>query len=252
LGRAPAQRGQFHSRAGPDSAARGVRSPGSHRRVRLASHTRIRCVAVPCRTVFRRDCPNFFVTIAVCVQPGGKGIGVGSGIASSSLHPSAIPQRRGGDDKRVEIVAEPSRATRASSLPPRVGGRSASLPPHARPTHAREIRFTNNDNGSAGARVAEPGRDALRQPRTARLSLFEPNFARLTALAVPLRQNRLFGSLEQGGEEDKRAEQLAHAGRRLYRGFRVFCIVRVNRRCSTTPARARALPAATRASSLLA
>ena len=175
-----------------------MRSPGSDRRVRLASHTRIRCVAVPCRTVFRRDCPHFFVTIAVCVQPGGKGIGVGSGIASSSLHPSAIPQRRGGDDKRVEIVAEPSRATRASSLPPRVGGRSASLPPHARPTHAREIRFTNNDNGSAGARVAEPGRDALRQPRTARLSLFEPNFARLTALAVPLRQNRLFGSLEQG------------------------------------------------------
>ena len=55
-----------------------------------------------------------------------------------------------------------------------------------------------------------------------------------------------------GREEDKRAEQLAHAGRRLYRGFRVFCIVRVNRRCSTTPARARALPAATRASSLLA
>ena len=108
------------------------------------------------------------------------------------------PLRRGGDDEPVGIVAEPSPATRASSLPPRARGRSASRPPLARPTHAREIRFTNNDNGSAGARVAEPGRDALRQPRTARLSLFEPNFARLTALAVPLRQNRLFGSLEQG------------------------------------------------------
>ena len=141
--------------------------------------------------------PELFCHHRVCVQARCKGIGGGSGIASSSPGPSAPPRTRRRRRAR-RIVAEPSPATRASSLPPRARGRSASRPPLARPTHAREIRFTNNDNGSAGARVAEPGRDALRQPRTARLSLSEPNFARLTALAVPLRQNRLFGSLEQG------------------------------------------------------
>ena len=105
--------------------------------------------------------PELFCHHRVCVQARCKGIGGGSGIASSSPGPSAPPQTRRRRRAR-RIVAEPSPATRASSLPPRARGRSASRPPLARPTHAREIRFTNNDNGSAGARVAAPGRDAPR------------------------------------------------------------------------------------------
>ena len=101
------------------------------------------------------------------------------------------PLRRGGDDEPFGIVAEPSPATRASSLPPRARGRSDSRPPLARPTHAREIRFTNNDNGSAGARVAAPGRDAL--PPASRRATIVPR-AELRAsdrFPLPLRRNAL-------------------------------------------------------------
>jgi hypothetical protein len=117
-------------------------------------------------------------------------------VPASERDPPKTRRRRQARRDRRRAVSSDSRIFSAAARGGTVG--LPSFPPHARPTHAREIRFTNNDNGSAGARVAEPGRDALRQPRTARLSLFEPNFARLTALAVPLRQNRLFGSLEQG------------------------------------------------------
>ena len=154
------------------------------------------------------------------------------------------PLRRGGDDEPVGIVAEPSPATRASSLPPRARGRSASRPPLARPTHAREIRFTNNDNGSAGARVAAPGRDAL--PPASRRATIVPR-AELRAsdrLPFPSAGTRS-RFLRTGREEDKRADD-ALTGRRLHRGSRVFLVIR----CSTTPARAVALPAVTRASSL--
>jgi hypothetical protein len=187
--------------------------------------------------------PELFCHHRVCVQARCKGIGGGSGIASSSPGPSAPPQTRRRRRAR-RIVAEPSPATRASSLPPRARGRSASRPPLARPTHAREIRFTNNDNGSAGARVAAPGRDAL--PPASRRATIVPR-AELRAsdrLPFPSAGTRS-RFLRTGREEDKRADD-ALTGRRLHRGSRVFLVIR----CSTTPARAAALPAVTRASSL--
>ena len=244
LVRAPARRAQFHSRAGPDSAARGVRSPGSDRRVRLASHTRIRWVAVPCWPVFRRDCPNFFVTIASACRPGAKGIGGGSGIASSSPRPSAPPS-----DAEATTSASGSSRSRLQRLAHRPCRRArGDGRPHVLPSRVRLTpgRFVFPTTTTAPLARASPRPDATRsrQPRAARLSFPEPSFARLTALPFPPAGTRS-RFLRTGREEDKRADD-ALTGRRLHRGSRVFLVIR----CSTTPARAVALPAVTRASSL--
>ena len=244
LVRAPARRAQFHSRAGPDSAARGVRSPGSDRRDRLASHTNIRWVAVPCWPVFRRDCPNFFVTIASACRPGAKGICGGSGIASSSPGPSAPPS----DAEATTSPSESSRSRlqRLAHRPcrrARGDGRPHVLPSRVRLTPGRFVLPTTT---TAPLARASPRPDATRsrQPRAARLSFPEPSFARLTAFPFPPAGTRS-RFLRTGREEDKRADD-ALTGRRLHRGSRVFLVIR----CSTTPARAVALPAVTRASSL--
>jgi hypothetical protein len=220
-----------------------VRSPGSDRRDRLESHTNIRWVAVPCWPVFRRDCPNFFVTIASACRPGAKGIGGGSGIASSSPGPSAPPsdaEATTSPSNRRGAVSSDSRIVPAAAREGTVGLTSS---PRASDS-PREIRFTNNDNGSAGARVAAPGRDAL--PPASRRATIVPR-AELRAsdrLPFPSAGTRS-RFLRTGREEDKRADD-ALTGRRLHRGSRVFLVIR----CSTTPARAAALPAVTRASSL--
>jgi hypothetical protein len=136
LVRAPARRAQFHSRAGPDSAARGVRSPGSDRRDRLASHTNIRWVAVPCWPVFRRDCPNFFVTIASACRRGAKGIGGGSGIASSSPGPSAPPsdaEATTSPSNRRGAVSSDSRIVPAAAREGTVGLTSSPRASDSRP-----------------------------------------------------------------------------------------------------------------------
>jgi hypothetical protein len=196
LVRAPARRAQFHSRAGPDSAARGVRSPGSDRRDRLASHTNIRWVAVPCWPVFRRDCPNFFVTIASACRPGVKGLAEGR---ASRRRPRvrAHPLRRGGDDEPVE--SSRSRLPRLAHRPcrrARGDGRPHVLPSRVRLTPGRFVLPTTT---TAPLARASPRPDATRsrQPRAARLSFPEPSFARLTASPSPPPE-RAPGSFEQG------------------------------------------------------
>jgi hypothetical protein len=196
LVRAPARRAQFHSRAGPDSAARGVRSPGSDRRDRLASHTNIRWVAVPCWPVFRRDCPNFFVTIASACRPGVKGLAEGR---ASRRRPRvrAHPLRRGGDDEPVE--SSRSRLQRLAHRPcrrARGDGRPHVLPSRVRLTPGRFVLPTTT---TAPLARASPRPDATRsrQPRAARLSFPEPSFARLTASPSPPPE-RAPGSFEQG------------------------------------------------------
>lgn len=136
LVRAPARRAQFHSRAGPDSAARGVRSPGSDRRDRLASHTNIRWVAVPCWPVFRRDCPNFFVTIASACRPGVKGLAEGRASRRRPRVRAHLPQtrrRRRARRNRRGAVSSDSRIVPAAAREGTVGLTSSPRASDSRP-----------------------------------------------------------------------------------------------------------------------
>lgn len=188
--------------------------------------------------------PELFCHHRVCVQARCKRdwrrVGHRVVVPASERTPSdaeATTSASGSSRSRLQRLAHrPCRRARGD-------GRPHVLPSRVRLTPGRFVLPTTT---TAPLARASPRPDATRsrQPRAARLSLPEPSFARLTALPFPPAGTRS-RFLRTGREEDKRADD-ALTGRRLHRGSRVFLVIR----CSTTPARAVALPAVTRASSL--